>query len=136
MLGANRNHGPLKKMIATEERPRTAAPMGKIIGVERRGKSRHKFLEDLTLGFALMWDRRVPIGVKIEMLALAVGIVACVLALEIPIEGLIVAALSKSGFRVVLALDCVEAIVGPIILSCFLLPSLAPKSDQLQGQGR
>ena len=113
-------------MITMEDRTTTATPMGNALPVEPPSSGWQKFMGDLALGFALMWDRRVPLRVKLVTLALAVGVTACVLAVEIPFEALMIAILSKSGFIGVMTLDGVEAIIGPMIFSCLFLPFDAP----------
>ena len=99
--------------------------MGNAIRMERPKTGRHNLL-DLKLGYALMWDRRVPIGAKLLALALAIPLTALLELLELPVEGLIAALLSIFGVIGDLALDGVEIIAGPIIFSCLLLPFLAP----------
>jgi hypothetical protein len=116
-------------MITTEERPRTATPMGKATRMEPQSGGRNKLIANVTLGCALMWDGRIPIRVKLVALALAVGITACVLAFEIPIEAFFVAVLSKPGFIGVMAFDAVEALTGLMVVPCLLLPSLVSTNE-------
>lgn len=77
---------------------------------------------DITLGFALFRDRRIPLGKK--LLALTLGIVGMVLiqVLEIPLEFLTVIFASPFGLE-----DDLEALVWPLLLACSLLPHLAPR---------
>jgi F0F1-type ATP synthase membrane subunit a len=110
-------------MITIEERTWAAAPMRNARRMTPRNRGGRSFMDGLKGGFALMWDRRIPSRDKIVTLALAVGITACVIAFEIPVEALVIWAFAKAGFIGVMALDGVEALAGPIILSCLLLRS-------------
>ena len=105
---------------------------GDTIGVEPPSTGRRAILKNLKLGFALMWDRRVPVYTKLMAWGLAVGITAIVLVIELPIEALMAAVFSHSGFVGDFILDGVEAIVGPIILSCLLLPFEGPSTRDNQ----
>src|ERR1700677_4189948 len=110
-------------MIITEERPKTVAPMAMATYMEPLGGGRDKLIANVTSGCALMWDGRIPIRVKLVTLALAVGITACVLAFEIPIEAFLILVLSKSGFIGVMIFDVLEALAGLIVVPYLLLPS-------------
>lgn len=83
-------------------------------------------MENLSLGYALMSDRRVPSRAKLFTLAFAIAIIAVVLVVELPVEALIAVPLSTSGFTGDMTIDGVEAMAGLIIFSCLLLPFLAP----------
>ena len=101
--------------------------MGTAIRVEQPKTGRHKLI-DLKFGYALMWDRRVPIRAKVMAMALAIAITAFVEFLELPVEGLIAGLLSVFGVVGDIALDGFETIAGPIVLSGLLLPFLTPST--------
>jgi len=111
-------------MITTEEGTWTALPMSNAIRMNPQNTGFRKFMNDLRCGFALMLDRRIPNRDKLVTLALAVGITACALAFEIPVEAMIILFFAKSGFIGVMVFDGVEAVAGPAILSCLFLPFL------------
>jgi len=119
-------------MITTEERSRMAVGVGATTGMEPPSTGRRAILKNLKLGFALMWDRRVPAHAKLMAWGLAIGITAIVLAIELPIEALMAALFSHSGYIGDFILDWVEAIAGPIILSCLLLPFEGPSTGDNQ----
>ncbi len=82
---------------------------------------------DLKFGFALLKDRRVPVGVKLLALGLGVAATAVVNALELPLEMLIAVLLPGVGLAVDAVLNGVEFIAGPLLASALILPFVAPK---------
>jgi hypothetical protein len=80
---------------------------------------------NLKLGYVLLRDSRVPVRAK--MLALGIGALAttAVEVLEIPIEGFFAMVLPLIGIAGDLAVGTTEAVVGPIIVACLLLPHMA-----------
>ena len=81
---------------------------------------------DIRFGLSLFREKRVPIGAKLLTLGLSAGIVAGLIALEVPLEGALAVLLPifviPEGM-----FDGLEAIVGPLVLSGLLLPLLTPK---------
>ncbi|HZP83695.1 MAG TPA: hypothetical protein VFB21_18790 [Chthonomonadaceae bacterium] len=82
---------------------------------------------DIRFGFALFRDRRVPPGAKLLAVGLGAALVAALIALELPLEGLWGLLLPLLGVPFV-TLDGLEMILGPALLGALLLPRLAPKS--------
>ena len=80
---------------------------------------------DVKVGFKMLKDRRVPLRSKMLALGIGCAIVAALIALELPIES-IVSALAFGLIPSVL-LDGLEAIVGPVLFGCLLLPFFAPR---------
>jgi hypothetical protein len=81
---------------------------------------------NITLGYALLRDRRVPIRTKLIALGIGAAGVGAIELLQIPIEGVVAALLPFIGAAGDLALDGAEAVVGPFVIATLLLPYLAP----------
>ncbi len=81
---------------------------------------------NMTLGFALLRDRRVPIRIKLIALGLGAAGVGAIELLQLPVEGVLAALLPFIGAAGDLALDGAEAVIGPVLIATFLMPYLAP----------
>jgi hypothetical protein len=81
---------------------------------------------NMTLGFALLRDRRVPIRIKLIALGLGAAGVGTIELLQLPVEGVLAALLPFIGAAGDLALDGAEAVIGPVLIATFLMPYLAP----------
>jgi hypothetical protein len=81
---------------------------------------------NMTLGYALLRDRRVPIRTKLIALGMGAAAFGAVELLQLPVEGVVAALLPFIGAAGDLALDGAEAIIGPILIATLLLPHLAP----------
>lgn len=82
---------------------------------------------DVRFGFALLRDRRVPFGAKAMALGLGAAIVALLISLELPLEGLWALLLPLIAVPLDFVVDGMEAVIGPILLGALLLPFLAPR---------
>jgi hypothetical protein len=81
---------------------------------------------NMTLGFALLRDRRVPIRIKLFALGIGAAGVGAFELLQLPVEGVVAALLPLIGAAGDLALDGAEAVIGPVLIATFLMPYLAP----------
>jgi hypothetical protein len=81
---------------------------------------------NMTLGYALLRDRRVPIRTKLIALGIGAASVGAIELLQLPVEGVFAALLPFIGAAGDLTLDGAEAIIGPILIATLLLPHLAP----------
>ena len=81
---------------------------------------------DAQLGFAMLRDRRVPIGSKLLALALGAGGIALLINLELPLEAVLALVLPLIGFMGDAVVNGLEGVVGPVVLASLLLPHLAP----------
>jgi hypothetical protein len=81
---------------------------------------------NMTLGYALLRDRRVPIRTKLIALGIGAAGVGAIELLQLPVEGVVAALLPLIGAAGDLALDGAEAVIGPILIATLLLPHLAP----------
>jgi hypothetical protein len=81
---------------------------------------------NMTLGYALLRDRRVPIRTKLIALGIGAAGVGAIELLQLPLEGVFAALLPFVGAAGDLTLDGAEAIIGPILIATLLLPHLAP----------
>jgi hypothetical protein len=81
---------------------------------------------NMTLGYALLRDRRVPIRSKLIALGIGAACVGAIELLELPIEGVLAAMLPFIGAAGDIALDGAEAVIGPIVIATLLLPLIAP----------
>ena len=81
---------------------------------------------NMTLGYALLRDRRVPIRTKLIALGIGAAGVGAIELLQLPVEGVVAALLPLIGAAGDLALDGAEAIIGPVLIATLLLPHLAP----------
>lgn len=79
---------------------------------------------NLSLGYALLRDRRVPIKTKLIALGIGAAGVGVVELLQIPIEGVVAVLLPFVGVAGDLALDGAEAVIGPVLIATMLLPHL------------
>jgi hypothetical protein len=80
----------------------------------------------MTLGYALLRDRRVPIRTKLIALGIGAAGVGAIELLQLPVEGVLAALLPFIGGAGDLAVDGAEAVIGPILIAAMLLPHLAP----------
>ena len=81
---------------------------------------------NMTLGYALLRDRRVPIRAKLIALGIGAAGVGAIELLQLPVEGVVAALLPLMGAAGDLALDGAEAVIGPVLIATLLLPHLAP----------
>jgi hypothetical protein len=81
---------------------------------------------NMTLGYALLRDRRVPIRAKLIALGIGAAGVGAIELLQLPVEGVVAALLPLMGAAGDLALDGAEAVIGPVLIAALLLPHLAP----------
>lgn len=81
---------------------------------------------NMTLGYALLRDRRVPIRTKLIALGIGAAGVGAIELLQLPLEGVFAALLPLVGAAGDLTLDGAEAVIGPILIATLLLPHLAP----------
>ena len=81
---------------------------------------------NMTLGYALLRDRRVPIRTKLIALGIGAAGVGAIELLQLPVEGVVAALLPLIGAAGDLALDGAEALIGPVLIATLLLPHLAP----------
>lgn len=83
-------------------------------------------LFDVQFGLALLRDRRVPVVSKLMALSAGAGIIALMISLELPLESLIGLILPLLGAVADVAVDGIEAVLGPVVIAALLLPHLAP----------
>ena len=81
---------------------------------------------NMTLGYALLRDRRVPIRTKLIALGIGAAGVGAIELLQLPVEGVVAALMPLIGAAGDLALDGAEAVIGPVLIATLLLPHLAP----------
>ena len=81
---------------------------------------------NMTLGYALLRDRRVPIRTKLIALGIGAAGVGAFELIQLPVEGVVAALLPLIGAAGDLALDGAEAVIGPVLIATLLLPHLAP----------
>ena len=81
---------------------------------------------NMTLGYALLRDRRVRIRTKLIALGIGAAGVGAIELLQLPVEGIVAALLPLVGAAGDLALDGAEAVIGPVLIATLLLPHLAP----------
>jgi len=81
---------------------------------------------NMTLGYALLRDRRVPIRSKLIALGIGAATVGAIELLQLPIEGVVAAVLPLIGVAGDFALDGAEAVLGPLLIATLILPHLAP----------
>jgi hypothetical protein len=81
---------------------------------------------NMTLGYALLRHRRVPIRTKLIALGIGAAGVGAFELLQLPVEGVVAALLPLIGAAGDLALDGAEAVIGPVLIATLLLPHLAP----------
>ena len=79
------------------------------------------------LGFALLKNGTVPFSAKLFALAIgALGTLSLV-ALEVPLEGVVATLLPFVGMVTDLAIDGTEVLILPVVFAILLMPSLSPK---------
>jgi hypothetical protein len=74
------------------------------------------------LGYLLIKDRRVPLLAKGLSLAVALLITLVVVALELPVEGILAASLPVMGIVGDGLVDVAEVVALPLLITCLLLP--------------
>ena len=81
---------------------------------------------NMTLGYALLRDRRVPIRTKLIALGIGAAGVGAIELMQLPLEGVFAALLPLVGVAGDLTLDGAEAVIGPILIATLVLPHLVP----------
>ena len=82
---------------------------------------------DLKLGFALFKDKRISPLHKLLSIGIGVAATGVCIALEIPLEGVVMALLPIFGAALDIVADGVEAIVITSMVGCLVLPFIANK---------
>jgi hypothetical protein len=91
----------------------------------RRTLSRRKTTAmNLKLGYALLRDSRVPVRVKLFALGIGAAATTAVEVLEIPLDGFFAMVLPLLGIVGDLVVGGAEAVIGPVIVACLLLPHM------------
>jgi hypothetical protein len=80
----------------------------------------------MPLGYALLRDQRVPLRAKLIALGAGAAVIAIIELLQIPFETIVAALLPFVGIPGDLTLDGAEAVIGPILIACLILPRLTP----------
>lgn len=83
---------------------------------------------DFRFGYTLFRDRRVPLTAKCGAFAIAIAAVVLFEVFELPIEELVALALPIVGILGDVTFAGTEAVVGPIMIACLLLPHLTPST--------
>lgn len=83
---------------------------------------------DPRLGFRLIRDRRVSVGLKALSLALGLGVTVGLEALEVPLESILAAMMPVLGIGLDVAIAGTEIVALPIVFGAVLLTYLAPKA--------
>lgn len=91
---------------------------------------------DWRLGLQLMRDGRVPARSKFQAVALGVLALIALEVLELPIQAALWAFLPLIGFAADAAIDGIELLAVPFLISTIALPFLAPRDvvDQIRGK--
>lgn len=82
---------------------------------------------NLPLGFALLRDRRVPMGPKVRALAVGIAVTAICEMLEVPVEAIIAGLVPVLGLGIDIALDGLEFVALPLLIAAILMPKFAPE---------
>jgi hypothetical protein len=77
---------------------------------------------NIKLGYRLLRDHRVPVRTKLIALGIGAACIGVLEILELPLEGVLAGILPLLGIPCDIALGGVEAVVGPVIIACILLP--------------
>ena len=91
---------------------------------------------DWRLGLRLMRDGRVPARSKFQAIALGVLALIALEIVELPIQAALWAFLPIIGFAADAAIDGIELLAVPFLVSTIVLPFLTPRAiiDQIQGK--
>ena len=81
---------------------------------------------DLKLGMALLRDSRVPARHKASAVGFGVAMATGLVALEVPIEGILAMALPVLGGALDMVTDGAEEMVGTMLVAALVLPFIAP----------
>ena len=84
-------------------------------------------LFEFKLGIALLKDSRVPIRHKALAILLGILITGVLELLELPFEAILAGLIPVLGIPGDILFDGIEAVGGPIIFGCLILPFLAPR---------
>ena len=90
---------------------------------------------DPALGWRLLRDGRIPFQFKVASVLLGMGLTFLIQVLELPIEGIIAAALPGLGLFLDGGLAGTEAVLGPLLFASLFLPHIAPKMLVAQLRG-
>jgi hypothetical protein len=82
---------------------------------------------DFGLGLALMRDARVPMRAKAMAMGVGIASMTALVALEVPLEGMLAMLLPLLGPAVDLAIDGAEETIGSLLVATLVIQKLAPK---------
>jgi len=81
----------------------------------------------LKRGYQLLLDRNVGIGPKLLAVGLGIFFTVLLIALEVPLEGVLAFLLPFAGAITDAAFDGIEMLLLPTLFACLLMPSLVKK---------
>lgn len=82
---------------------------------------------NLGLGVTLLRDGRVPARYKAAALGASAAVMTGLVALEVPLEGILAVVVPFLGPMVDLAADGAEETLGTLVLATLLLPRIVPR---------
>ena len=82
----------------------------------------------MRMGFDLMRDKATPLHLKFLAFTFAVSITILLVAFEVPLEGVVAFIAPIFGVPLDFAVDGIEILVLPVLLSFLIMPSLAKRS--------
>jgi hypothetical protein len=86
-------------------------------------KSARRFL-NIRLGWQFMRDPNVPVIKKIAALGIGVTLTLVLMALEVPLEGILALIAPLVGAAADIAIDGAEMVILPLLLALAILPML------------
>ena len=92
------------------------------------GHAHRKGWIDLKLGYALLRDKRVSILTKLAALATGVTLTAVLIAMVVPVEGILALFAPFLGFVLDFAIDGIEFVLFPLVIASIVIRWLAPKA--------
>jgi len=100
---------------------------GRVVGQVTTEQRKPGNLLDLRLGVALLRDRRVPPMAKLLSLGLGLVLTYVLIAVEMPLEGIVAAIAPGLGITADVLMDGAETILCPMLFAALLLPHVAPQ---------
>jgi hypothetical protein len=104
--------------------------MGNLMIHAAAGSAHKRGWLDLRAGLALFRSRDVSAGLKLGALLVGIGFTGLLVALEIPLEGVVSVLLPFLGWAIDAAVDGAEFVLAPLLVGAAVLPHLVARRNQ------